>query len=133
MSVFSITPLLAIILVAYNVMALFFNIDFAAVAPVFNLSLMSTAVWSPTAGDLLVMLGIVFLYVEIFKATRSGNASIVDHAVSMFVFIIFLVECIVVKFAGTSTFIILTLMSLFDVVAGFTITISSARRDFSSP
>ena len=45
------------------------------------------------------------------------------------VFIIFLIEFIVVKGAGTSTFFILALMSLFDVIAGFSVTITTARRD----
>lgn len=132
MNIFSFIPLFAVILIIYNVMVFFFNVNFGASAlPVFDIQLMSTATWSPTSGDLLLMLGVVCLYVEVFKATNSGTASIVDHAISMAVFIIFLVEFIVVKNAGTSTFIILALMSLLDVIAGFTITISSARRDMS--
>lgn len=132
MNIFSFIPLFAVILIIYNVMVFFFNANFGAGAlPVFDIQLMSTATWSPTSGDLLLMLGVVFLYIEVFKATNSGTASIVDHAISMAVFIIFLVEFIVVKNAGTSTFIILALMSLLDVIAGFTITISSARRDMS--
>lgn len=132
MNIFSFIPLFSIILVIYNIMAFFFNVDFGASAlPVFDMQLMSAATWSPTRGDLLLMLGVVFLYVEIFKATNAGTASIVDHAISVLVFIIFLIEFIVVENAGTSTFIILALMSLLDVIAGFTITISSARRDFS--
>jgi len=132
MNIFSFIPLFGIILVIYNVMVFFFNVNFGVGAtPVFNLSLMSTAVWSPTSGDLLLMLGVISLYVEVFKATNAGAASIVDHAISTFVLIVFLIEFIVVKNAGTSTFIILALMSLLDVIAGFTITISSARRDFS--
>lgn len=113
-------------------MVFFFNVNFGADAtPIFDVQLMSTAIWSPTGGDLLLMLGVVFLYVEVLKATNAGDASIIDHALSTFVFIIFLIEFIIVKNAGTSTFIILALMSLLDVIAGFTITISSARRDFS--
>jgi hypothetical protein len=132
MNIFSFIPLFAVILIIYNVMAFFFNVNFGVSAPpMFDVPLMSGAVWSPTSGDLLLMLGVIFLYIEVFKATNAGAASIVDHALSTFVFIVFLIEFIVVKNAGTSTFIILALMSLLDVIAGFTITISSARRDFS--
>lgn len=133
MNIFSFIPLFAIILVIYNVMAFLFNVDFGTInaVPFFDLPLVSGATWSPTNGDLLLMLGVVFLYIEVLKATHAGAASIIDHAISMLVFIIFLVEFILIKQAGTSTFIILTLMSLLDVIAGFTITISSARRDFS--
>ncbi|OQW94224.1 MAG: hypothetical protein BWK79_07010 [Beggiatoa sp. IS2] len=92
-------------------------------------TMMSGAAWSATMGDVLIILGVFCLYVELFKATRTTVASIVDHAISLAVFVIFLVEFIIIKGAGTSTFLILGLMSLLDVVAGFTITISTARRD----
>ena len=58
-------------------------------------------------------------------------ASVIDHSMSTLVFIIFLVEFLTVKGAGNSTFLILGLMSLFDVIAGFTVTIVAARRDFA--
>lgn len=131
MAVFGFIPFFGIMLVIYNVM-MFGGFNFGVDAtPVFNVHLMSTATWSPTGGDILLMLGVIFLYIEVLKATRSSVASVVDHAISVFVFIIFLIEFIVIEGAGTSTFIILTLMSLLDVIAGFTISISSARRDFS--
>ena len=80
-------------------------------------------------GDLLVLAGLVLLYIEIFKATRTSTASIVDHLLSMALFVICLVEVIVLQGFGTATFVILTLMTAIDVVAGFTVTISGARRD----
>jgi len=80
-------------------------------------------------GDLFVIVGLVFLFIEVLKSTRTSQAAIFDHILSTLVLIIFLVEFIVVRGAGTSTFFILTLMSLFDVIAGFTVTITSARRD----
>jgi hypothetical protein len=49
----------------------------------------------------------------------------------MVVFVLFLIEFLVVKDCGTSTFFILGLMSLLDVIAGFTVSIVAARRDFS--
>ena len=46
-------------------------------------------------------------------------------------FIIFLLEFVLVKWAQTSSFFNLTLMSLFDVIAGFTISIRTAKRDIT--
>ena len=66
---------------------------------------------------------------EIFKATRTSMASVIDHTLSTLVFVAFIIEFVLVKGAGTSTFLILGLMSLFDVIAGFTVTIVAARRD----
>ena len=47
---------------------------------------------------------IMLLPLEIVKATRIGMRSIVDHVLSMVLFIAMLVEFLLVKQAGTSTF-----------------------------
>jgi hypothetical protein len=49
----------------------------------------------------------------------------------MLVFVIFLIEYITVKPLGTASFLILTIMSMTDVIAGFTVSISAARRDIT--
>ena len=49
--------------------------------------LMSGAVWSVTAEDLLVGLAIILLPLEILKATRIGVRSVVDHVLSMVLFV----------------------------------------------
>lgn len=95
----------------------------------FKFKLLSGAIWFMTVGDLFVIIGLVFLFIEVLKSTRTSQAAIIDHILSTLVLIIFLIEFIAVKGAGTSTFFILALMSLFDVIAGFTVTITTARRD----
>lgn len=96
----------------------------------FDVALVSGATFAFTMSDLLLALGLLLLYVEIFKATRSSNLSIVDHLLSMLLFVVCLVEFIVLPGFGTTVFLMLTLMSFIDVIAGFTVTISTARRDF---
>ena len=124
-------PMLTIVLVAYNVImltgdAIQTNPDLIRIPLMANDDVMYLKL-----GDILVMLGIIFLYFEILKATRASKSTIIDHALSLVVFIVFLIEYIVVAGAGTATFMILTLISLLDVIAGFTITISTSRRDIS--
>lgn len=124
-------PLLAVPLLAYNVLmvassAIVENPDVIRIPLMANDEAMFLKV-----GDILVMLGVVFLYFEILKATRASRSTIMDHVLSLVVFIVFLIEYIVVAGAGTATFMILALMSLLDVIAGFTITISTSRRDIS--
>jgi len=97
----------------------------------FRIKMMSGAEWILTGGDLLLVFGLLLLFIEVFKSTRTNEAAIVDHILSTLVFVIYVVEFIVLKGAGTSVFFLLTLMSLFDVVAGFSITIKTARRDFT--
>jgi hypothetical protein len=82
-------------------------------------------------GDLFVLAGLVALFFEIIKAARLGAGTIVDHMLSTATFIVALVEFLLVPFCGTSTFFFLVVMALIDVVAGFSVSILSARRDYS--
>ncbi len=101
----------------------------------FHLELPSGAFWKPTWGDIVVIVGLITLYIEIFKSTRTSSISIVDHTLSTIVFVAFLVSWMVFPWTigekSNSTFLLLTVMTFIDVIAGFTITIAAARRDFS--
>lgn len=65
------------------------------------------------------------------KTTRSSMARAVDHALSALVFTACLVELLLVKTAGTGVFLVLTIMSFLDLIAGFTVTLGAARRDLT--
>jgi len=101
---------------------------------IFYLRLPSGAEWAPTWGGVITLVGLITLYIEIFKSTRTNTISIVDHTLSTIVFVCFLVSWMVFPWTagekGDSTFLLLTIMSFIDVIAGFTITIATARRDF---
>ena len=84
-----------------------------------------------TVSDMLILTAVIFLYIETFKATRTSILSIVDHALSLLVFVFFLIEYLVVAAVGNTTFLIITIISLMDVVMGFTVTISTAKRDLT--
>ena len=124
-------PLFIVLLIAYNLAMLFGDINSTLVSQMYSLELASGAIWTFTVSDLYIILGGLILYIEVFKSTGTGVTSVIDHSLSMIVFIIFLVEFLMVAGCGTSTFFILTLMSLLDVIAGFTVSIVAARRDFS--
>ncbi|MBX2886503.1 MAG: hypothetical protein KTR32_41495 [Granulosicoccus sp.] len=105
-------------------------------APAINIilkqfTLPSGAELTLTVSDLLIVCAVVFLYIETFKATRTSVLSIIDHALSLLVFVVFLIEFIVVERVGNTTFLIMTIASLMDVVMGFTVTISTAKRDIA--
>lgn len=85
--------------------------------------------WTLSIGDLLVAIGICVLYLEILKATRTSAAAVLDHALSIIVFVICLLEFLLIPQMGTASFFLITLMTFVDVIAGFTVTISAARRD----
>ena len=98
---------------------------------IFSLHMMSGATWTMSLGDLFTLMGLVFLFLEIFKATRRSSASIMDHMFSMILFIVFLVEFLLVASAATQVFFLLMVIAFIDVVAGFIISIRSAGRDVS--
>lgn len=120
-------PLLIIPFVLMN--ALMLLVDGGLALKIMTITLPSDAVWVLSSGDAVVAIALVFLYLEIFKSTRTGNSSIVDHVLSLVLFIVMLMEFILVKGAGHSTFFLLMLMALIDVISGFTVGISVARRD----
>ena len=95
----------------------------------FDVSMISGGVWSMTLADLMVVIALIFLFVEIVKSTSTTTASVVDHMLSLVVFVLFLVEFLLVKDAAHSVFFMLTVISLIDVLAGFSVSIRSAGRD----
>lgn len=121
-------PLLSLALLAANLIALSSATGFAYA--LFTATLPSGGTLAISAGDALIISGLVLLYFEIFKATRTGAATILDHALSLLVFIIALVEFLILPRFAHAAFVALLLMTMIDVVAGFTVTISGARRDF---
>ena len=97
----------------------------------FTLKLFSGDAWKISVGDLFLALTLLCLFIETIKATRTSQREIVNHALSMFTFTGALVEFITLKGFGTSTFFFITAMCLFDVVAGYTISIIAAKRDMN--
>ncbi|MGH6808137.1 MAG: hypothetical protein ACREEJ_15045, partial [Ensifer adhaerens] len=65
------------------------------------------------------------------KATRTGTRALMDHLLSMVLFIAFLVEFLLVAPAATQIFFILMTISFIDVIAGFSVSMRSAGRDVS--
>lgn len=91
--------------------------------------MMSGGVWKLTWGDLILMITMVTLFIEILKATYTSTASLVDHGLSMVLFIAALIAFLMVPQAATSVFFLLLVALVIDVIAGFTIGIRVAKRD----
>ncbi|ESQ80156.1 hypothetical protein [Asticcacaulis sp. YBE204] len=86
--------------------------------------------WIVNMGDVIVLTGLIMLFFEMLKSTRSDSVAIVNHSLSMILFILCLVEFLLLRPFGTSVFFLLTTMTLLDVLAGFIVTIVTARKDF---
>lgn len=128
-----IPPLLIVPLAIYNLVAFGFIGGTGAgwVQPITSIDMASGSVWTVNAGDLLVLVALLLLFVEVIKSTRTGTSSIIDHMASTIVFVIYLVEFLVVPSASTSLFFTCLVMSFIDLVAGFSVSIRAAGRDIS--
>lgn len=147
--IFGIFPLLVIPVILYNLIALTAGgsvettgpageLIRAGQAPIagllgerfLGLPMISGVEWVLTKGDAIVLLAVTFLFLEILKSTSTGTATIINHGISLLLFIICLVQFLLMPNFATSTFFILMAMTLLDVLAGVIVTIVSARRDF---
>lgn len=126
-------PLMIVPFILYN--AIIVGIAGAGVPTldetVTSLAMMSGALWTMSVGDLLIVVALIMLFFEVLKATRTGSSSVVDHMLSVFLFVAFLVEFLLVQNAATHVFFILMVIAFIDVIAGFAVSIRSAGRDVS--
>jgi hypothetical protein len=121
-------PLLLVPFVLYNLFAFLFGVtDWNA--PIFSVQLISGGEWKIGWGDLLVALAILLLFVEIVKSARIGSSGIIEHMLSMLLFIGMIVEFLMVERAASSTFFLLMVAEFVDVVGGFTVSVRTAQRD----
>jgi len=123
-------PLLLVTFAIYNIIA-FLMPGVAWTGPAFTVHMVSGADWTTSAGDILVTLAILLLFGEIMKSTRIGIRTVVDHALSLLLFLGMLVEFLLVKQAATGTFFLLLVISFIDVLGGFAVTLRSAQRDLT--
>jgi len=133
---FAAIPLLIVPVVVYNVAVLTLVGGFSAAdasvrmsEQIFAIHMTSGSDWPVSLGDILIAVSLVVLFIELLKSTTSRRVAIVNHSLSMLLFIGCLVEFLLSPAFATSTYFLITLMVLLDVLAGFIVTIVSARRD----
>jgi len=125
-------PLLAISLIIFAVLSLT-----GAAGPEWweitcvELPMVSTDVWNVTWGDVFLLASMGLLFVELLRSTKTGSDSIMNHALSVVVFVVSLLLFIIVKGFGNSVFFLFMSMTFLDFMAGFIVTTVTARRDLS--
>ncbi|MDP1617215.1 hypothetical protein [Phenylobacterium sp.] len=133
---FAAFPLLALPVLVYNLIVLTLTGGFSPVdaharmgETLFTIRMASNIDWSVSLGDLLLAAALVVLFIELLKSTTSRGVAIINHALSMILFIICLIQFLLAPAFATSTYFLITVMVLLDVLAGFIVTIVAARRD----
>ncbi|WP_439478286.1 hypothetical protein [Brevundimonas sp.] len=97
--------------------------------PLFTIPMVSGSGWTVGTGDLILFLSLILLFFELLKSTSSQKVAIINHALSMILFVFCLVFFLLLKGFATSTFFLIMTMVMLDVLAGFIVTIISARKD----
>ena len=123
-------PLLLIPFAIYNIVA-FLMPGLSWTGALTTVHMISGGDWSMSAGDMLVTLAILLLTGEILKSTRIGILTVVDHGLSLVLFLGMLVEFLLVKQAASAIFFLLLVISFVDVLGGFAVTLRSAQRDLT--
>ena len=123
-------PLLVFAFVLYNAIVLLVGED-ALGHEIFELRLLSGGLWKFTWGDLVLLVTLVLLFVEIVKSTTTTTSTLIDHGLSMVVFMAVGAEFLIVPQAATSVFFLILVATLIDVIGGYTIGIRVARRDLN--
>lgn len=129
-------PLLIVPVVIYNVFALGLAATSKAAGAadsltrsVFTVPMPMNAQWPVSGGDMLLMLALVMLFFELVRSTNAQKIEIINHSLSLVLSILVLVEFLLVPGFQTSTFFIVWLMTMADVLAGFIVTIVSSRKE----
>ena len=110
-------PLLLIPLAIYNMIA-FLMRDVAFDKPILQVPLMSGDSWPLALSDMLLSLGLVLLLFEVIKGARPGSKFLTDHLLSALVFAGAAAEFLLLPRFGTSTFFLLTTLTLVEFFSG---------------
>jgi hypothetical protein len=120
-------PLLIIPFAIYNIVAFILaQPDSIWTTEAARVPMTSGVVWRLTWEDIIIAGSILLLWIEVIKSTRITVRAIVDHVLAMILFVGMLIEFLLVREAGTSTFFLLLIIGLVDVLAGFIISIRSS-------
>jgi len=109
-------PLLLIPLAIYNIIV-FLMPGVSFTDPLVKLTLLSGAEWTVTLSDVLLTLGILLLLAEVIKGARPGAKYLTDHLLSLIVFGAAAAEFVMWPKFGTSTYFLLTALSLVDFLS----------------
>jgi hypothetical protein len=120
-------PLLLVPFTLYNMVVFLLNMTFTDT--LFTLNLLSQTRFPVTTGDVLVVIALLLLYLEVLKAARFASKGVMDHVLSLALFVGMAAEFMLVPQAATTTFFLLTAVSFVDVITGISISARRRRSD----
>src|SRR5271168_4228302 len=126
-------PLLVLPVAAYAVLALLLggglhatHIAERITQPLFQFTTAGGGIWPVSCADLLLAASLIVSFVEMLKRIDDRRIAIANHALSIVLFVACLTGMLLAPIFATSTFFLITLMVLLDLVAGFIVTMGQA-------
>jgi hypothetical protein len=123
-------PLLIIPFAIYNIVA-FLMPGVSWSGALTHVPLVSGAMWTLSAGEILIAFAILLLFVEVLKSSRLARRTVVDHALSLLLFLGMTAEFLLVKEVAGGIFFLLLVISFVDVLSGLAVTLRSAAPEVS--
>ena len=127
-------PLLILPVAAYAVLALalgggLFSAHWQArlTHPLFSFATGGGGMWPVSASDLLLAAALIVAFIDLLKGVGDRRVAIVNHALSIALFVACLTAMLLAPAFATSTFFLITLMVLLDLAAGFIVTMGEAQ------
>ena len=87
--------------------------------PLFHLATTAGGVWPVSAADLLLAAALIAAFLDLIRGVGDRRAAMVNHALSIGLFVVCLAAMLVAPAFANSTFFLITLMVLLDLAAGF--------------
>lgn len=133
-SLFAAVPLLILPIAAYGLLAMTLGGGLMAVhaqarlsAPLITFPTQGGGTWPLSSADVLLAVGLVVAFLDLLKGAGDRRTAIANHALSIALFVGCLAAMLMTPAFATSTFFLLTLMVLLDLVAGFIVAVAPSQ------
>jgi hypothetical protein len=133
-ALFAAIPLLVLPVIAYGVLAVTIGGGLTSpdaqavfVAPMVRFATQGGGSWPVSPSDVLLASGLLVAFLDLLKGAADRRVAIANHALSIGLFVVCLAAMLLTPAFATSTFFLLTLMVLLDLVAGFIVAIAPAQ------
>jgi hypothetical protein len=91
------------------------------------LTLPSGAPWAVSGGDVLAVCGLLFLFFELTRGVGASRLAIVHHTLAVLLTLGSIAAFLFVETFATTTFLMLTLMCVLDMLGGIIMNIADAE------
>jgi hypothetical protein len=97
--------------------------------PLFQFITAGGGVWPVSAADLILAVTLIVGFIELLKGLGNRRIAIVNHTLSIVLFVGCLAAMLLAPAFANSTFFLITLVVLLDLAAGFIVTLGQADAD----